>query len=564
MKKKYLIILLCTFCVNLFCQNNNKLHPPLDIPLVLSGTFGELRTNHFHAGIDIKTNAESGLKVYSINDGYVYRIKISPWGYGKAIYIKHPDGYTSVYAHLSRYNLSIEKYVKKHQYEKESYSLDLFPLKNEILINKGDLIAFSGNTGSSSAPHLHFEIRKSRNQFPQNVLNFGFDIYDDIAPTIKEIKISPHGKNSQINFSDKPKIYTAKKINKNYLIKDTIPVYGKVSTGIYTYDLLNGAKNKNGVYSVELKIDNKTIYFHEMNEFSFNETKYINSHIDYAEKKLNKKNIHSCYLQENNNLSIYKIFEDKGIFKVDSVHFGEFIVKDLHSNISKIKFIFKSVNKRKTKAKKIIEFKKITFPYDKENIFKNENIEVKIPKMALYDTLIFKYHKSLDTLKNCFSPKYKIHNNKTALHKPYYISIKNSVPENLRNKAFICEVSKKGNLIYKGGTWNNGKLSAEIRNFGDFTVSIDTIPPIITPLNIEEGKIMKSSSIRINIEDKLSGVKSYRGEINGSWILMEYDPKRNRLTHFFEKNLEKGKHIFKLIIVDNKENTSKYEVNFKL
>ena len=184
--------------------------------------------------------------------------------------------------------------------------------------------------------------------------------------------------------------------------------------------------------------------------------------------------------------------------------------------------------------------------------------------MALYDTLIFKYHKSQDTLKNCFSPIHKIHNNKTPLHKPYYISIKNSVPENLRNKAFICEVSKNGNLIYKGGTWNNRKLSTEIRNFGDFTVSIDTTPPIITPLNIEEGKIMKSSSIRINIEDELSGIKSYRGEINGSWILMEYDPKRNRLTHFFEKKLEKGKHIFKLIIIDNKENTSKYEVNFKL
>ena len=181
----FVSILLINISISAQNQSTN-FHPPLDIPLLLSGTFGELRSNHFHAGIDIKTQGRSGLNVYAIEDGYVSRIKVSPWGYGKAIYITHPNGYTSVYAHLMRYHGKIQDFVIKNQYIEQSYSIELFPKEGEFLVKKGQVIGLSGNTGSSFAPHLHFEIRKSNNQKPQNVLHFNFDVKDNLPPLLKK------------------------------------------------------------------------------------------------------------------------------------------------------------------------------------------------------------------------------------------------------------------------------------------------------------------------------------------------------------------------------------------
>ena len=182
-------------------QNEEKINfrSPLDIPLYLSGNFSELRSNHFHTGIDIKTQSVEGKAVYAVEDGYVARIKISTSGYGKAIYIRHPNGYTSVYGHLQKGNPEIEKYIQINQYKKETYTIELFPGKDELLVKKGDMIARSGNSGSSGGPHLHFEIRETRSEEPVNPLLYGFNITDNIRPIIKGIRIYPLSKNSYVN-----------------------------------------------------------------------------------------------------------------------------------------------------------------------------------------------------------------------------------------------------------------------------------------------------------------------------------------------------------------------------
>lgn len=550
----------------LMSQNHPKdyFRAPLDIPLLISGTFGELRSNHFHAGIDIKTQGASGHKIRAVADGYVSRIKVSPWGYGKALYITHPNGYTSVYAHLSKYYGDIETYVKSAQYEKESFAIELFPQKETLIIEKGQLVAFSGNSGSSAAPHLHFELRTSKNEFPQNVLHFGFDIKDDIAPVIREIKVQPRGHKSQVNQQGLGKFFTAIKEGNTYSVKEPIFVHGKVSVGIYTHDLLNGANNKNGVYSVELIVDGKQIYFHEMDEFGFHETRFINSHIDYAEKQLSKKRIHSCYLQANNPLSIYQNIKDKGVIKVDSTHQGRFIIKDVHGNTSELLFNLKAISYKAPSNELLNAPVVATFPYQEANIYKNEGIEIHIPRNALYDTLQFQYDISIDTLERFFAPIHYVHNENTAVHKSYALSIESNLDSTLKSKAFIAQINKNGKIIYRGGRWFKNKLTTKLKSFGNFSVSIDTIAPKIKGLNIYEGKKMTSSSIRVNIMDDLSGIKSYRGEIDNKWILMEYDPKRGRLTHYFDKNLSKGKHLFTLQVEDDKGNIASYRASFTL
>ena len=547
-----------------FAQNHpiDYFQAPLDIPLILSGTFGELRSNHFHAGIDIKTQGASGHKVYSVADGYVSRIKISPWGYGKALYITHPNGYTSVYAHLSKYHGLIEEYVKNAQYDKESFTIELFPQKEELFVKKGDLVAFSGNSGSSSAPHLHFELRTSKNEFPQNGLHFGFKVKDNIAPVIREIKVQPRGEKSQVNQQQLSKFFKPSKEGSIYKIKQPILVYGKVSVGIYTHDLLNGANNKNGVYSVDLYIDGSRIYFHEMNEFGFHETRYINSHIDYAENQISKKRIHSCYTEINNLLSVYEHVENNGVISVDSIHQGKFIIKDVYGNTSELHFTLEATKYIPTKNSQKILPVVATFPYQEANIYQNEGIEIYIPKKALYDTLQFQYSVSGDTLSNCFAPVHNVHNKYVAVHKPYAISIENTVDSLLKSKAFIAQINKNGKLSFRGGKWVNNKLTTKLKSFGRFTVAIDTINPTIKGLNIYPGKTMTSSTLRVIIKDDMSGIKAFRGEIDGKWILMEFDPKRNLLTHYFEKDLGNGMHSFTLKLEDERGNISNYKANF--
>ena len=271
---RYLLILFTyTICLSSFSQNHPKdyFRSPLDIPLILSGTFGELRSNHFHAGIDLKTKGQSGLNVYAIADGYVSRIKVSPWGYGKAIYITHYNGYTSVYAHLMRYTGAIQDYVIDQQYLQKSYDIELFPDSLELKVQKGQIIGLSGNTGSSAAPHLHFEIRNSQNQYPQNGLQFGFDIKDDIPPIIKELKLYRQSKKTQINGNNHDIILETKGENGLYMLDQNIEVSGPFSIGLNTYDLLNFASNKNGVFSIDVFVDSSLIYSHKMEEFGFHD-----------------------------------------------------------------------------------------------------------------------------------------------------------------------------------------------------------------------------------------------------------------------------------------------------
>ena len=545
-------------------QHPQDFHPPLDIPLVLSGTFGELRSNHFHAGIDIKTQGQSGLKVYAIADGYISRIKVSPWGYGKAIYITHDNGYSSVYAHLMRYTGTIQDYVISNQYKNQSYDIELFPTKDELRVKKGEIIGLSGNTGSSAAPHLHFEIRNSQNQYPQNGLQFGFDITDNIPPVIKELKVYSKSKKTVIDGDNEDKIYLVKGSAKNCYIDKTIEVSGPYALGINTYDLLNKANNKNGVYSIEVVVDSQLIYSHTMKEFGFHETRYINSHLDYSEKVTNKRKLHKCFLEPNNKLSIYDYVANKGIIKPKNGTQKVVIrVKDVYENVSELNFKVKKSEQilSDNTSKDTVKFTSV-FPYDEHNSFGNELLSIEIPKYSLYDTLFFTYNVFEDSSDIFHSPIHCVHNEESTVHNPYALSVRTTVPDSLASKSYICKLNKKGKPNYVGGKYKDGKISVKTRLFGNFTVAIDTIKPVVKGLNIYPGKTMKSSTLKMTIKDGESGVKTYSATINDEWVLMEYEPKSNKLTHYFKKDLKAGKHVFKLVVYDSVNNATEYQAVF--
>ncbi|MFA7301975.1 MAG: M23 family metallopeptidase, partial [Candidatus Shapirobacteria bacterium] len=259
--------------------------PPLDIPLYLSGTFGELRPNHFHAGIDIKTQGREGQNVRAIEDGWVSRIKISPGGYGKALYITHPNGFVSVYGHLQRYGDSIQRYVKEIQYSRESFEVEIFPNEHELPVKKGDLVAYSGNTGGSMGPHLHFEIRDEATQYSLNPLLFtSIKVKDFYRPQILNMAVYPVDTNSFVNGKQETAFLEVTGWGDQHKLKSQRPVKvsGRVSFGIVAHDLMNEIPNKNGVFEVKLLDDTTQIFGLMLDKLSFATARYINSLIDYG------------------------------------------------------------------------------------------------------------------------------------------------------------------------------------------------------------------------------------------------------------------------------------------
>lgn len=554
MRKIIILSFLFLFGIELFSQTYPKdyFRSPLDINLYLSGTFAELRSNHFHSGIDIKTQGVIGKNVYSIADGYVSRIKVSPWGYGKAIYIQHPNGYTSVYGHLNKYSNRIDEYVKAEQYKRESFSLDYFPEKGSIKVKKGEIIGLSGNSGSSGGPHLHFEIRNSRQQ-PINPFYFGIEVEDNIRPTIRKLFVYYLDDDKKVA---QRKYITLTKSGKYYVPKyhDTLAVSKEFYLGVLSYDKLNGAPNQNGIYSMQLFVDSNKIYDFTADKFSFKYSRYLNSLIDYDYYKTHRSKIHKAYSSPNSILEVCDYVEKKGIIEMgEESKIVEINVLDFAGNTSTIKLFVKLDNDIATDNKK----EGILFKWNENNEYKLSDCEFFIPNSALYEDIYFSM-KKIDKRNDAYSSVFQIHNDRTPLHKYSTVKIKpdSTLTDDLKSKAFIASISSRGTKYYEGGDWDSDFLVTKTRSFGKYYISVDTIAPKLRSINVYNGKNVKAmSDFKFKITDDFSGIKVIRATLNDNWILMDYDPKRNLIVYEFDEKLKSGTNYLKVTITDNCNNS---------
>jgi hypothetical protein len=536
---------------------------PLDIPLRLSGTFGELRSDHFHAGIDLRTNETEGYKIYAIADAYVSRIKVSPFGYGKAIYLTHPNGYVSVYGHLQSYSKEVNEFVKRKQYDEESYAVDIYPSPGEIVFKKNDIIGYTGNSGGSGGPHLHFEIRDEASQKPINPLLFGFKVPDHNKPTINLLKVYSACPGFEINPNPEEELYYTIPSDGNYKLNkiDTIAVSGDIYLGIHTFDPFNNGLNKNGIYELSMYVDSALHYSHKVETFSFAETRYINSLIDYSEFKNNRRRVQKAYIQAGNELSIYNGVKDKGKlhFSDNKSHLIEFRASDIEGNTARLRFYIKSIQNNCNPLSLITAYDDV-FKYNQQNVFTAENCRFVIPANALYQDLNFTYQVS-PKVKGALSETHHIHTDKTPIHKSCDLSISSdAIPKELTDKVFIARLIDNDDPEYFGGLYRDGTITTKTREFGNYCIMADTIKPKITPLNITDQKdISTLNSIKVKIEDELSGIDTYHASLNGKWILMEYDAKNDLLTYYFDDHLTKGINYFELKIADNRQNQNTYK-----
>jgi hypothetical protein len=562
-KQIYMRLLIIPFllCISFSIAQNSYpqdyFQSPLEIPLILSGTFAELRSNHFHAGLDIKTQQRAGLKVMAAASGFVSRIKVSHFGYGKALYITHPNGYTSVYAHLQNYNPEIDAYIKQRQYKNESYEIELFPKAGELLVNKGDIVAYSGNTGGSGGPHLHFEIR-NKQEHPMNPMLFGLDIKDSVKPIVSALYVYPIGEGSYVNKSNTKQKLRLIPIESGDYVAENIEAYGKIGFAIGSTDRQNLAANKNGVYKVESFYNGNKNFEIDFRKFSFAESNHINRLIDYEIFKTKKKRVQKLFI-DNNPLSLFESVYNDGYLKIldstSSVY--KIRITDFKNNET---WVTVNIKGQQSDAIETVQVEKT--PYfiyaDQTTNLKEGNIAVDIFSNTFYDDQYINFKVSNDTL--------FLHKNIVPLKKSIKISfdVSKYSPED-KKKLYVAELLGYRNYpSYSYTRREKNTLYTLTKTLGTYTLTTDNKNPTIKPVNFQNGQWLSNFRfLKLKINDELSGISNYRATVNGKWILMEYDYKTKTLTHDFNDNvITETKNNLKVIVTDNVGNSTTFEALF--
>ena len=546
----------------LFGQNQypkDYFRSPLDIPLQLSGNFGELRPNHFHSGFDFKTQKKEGFNVYAVADGYVSRIKIAENGYGKAVYITHPNGYTTVYGHLQSGFGEVEKLIKSSQYKNQSYEIDLTFSSSELVVKKDDIIGLSGNTGGSDGPHLHFEIRDTTTEKIINPMYFGFDsvITDSKRPILNSLFVYPLDQNSVVNQSKRPIAVSVSQQADGSYIAEKVLANGKIGFGITVFDYDDVSWNANGIFRVQTSLNGKVGFSYKFDTFAFDETRYLNALIDYGRYKKLGQRVQKLFAENSYPLSIIESGTNNGMISVAANVTQNYKIEiaDFSENLTRV-FIPIEYSASPSKVNEVPITSKYLVKTNKENVFSLENVTVSIPaKTFLKDFYMdFEVENGLLHLHDDLEPAFA---NMT-------ITFEDSISsEKDRQKMFIGSIDGKKIYYYNTKRYKNS-FTAYSKYLGDYKLFKDSMPPKIKIDKKIGGKwISQQNELIFTISDDLSGIKSYEGTLNGKWILLEYEPKTKKLIHHFSDGIvDEGKNDLKVVVKDNVGNSTIFETQF--
>ncbi len=536
---------------------------PLNIPLYSSGTFGELRSNHFHSGLDIKTQGKIGQPVLAAAEGTIVRIKVSPYGFGKALYLKHPDGYTTVYAHLHEFDAQLEAYVVEQMRKKEQNEVNLFPPAGRFNYQQGDQIALSGNSGGSGGPHLHFEVRDTRTEKIINPLLFGFKVADNLPPELGALQVYFH-QNGQFLKREEYKVKNTAK--GKYVLETGDKVMGsaEISFGLYAIDKQDKTRNRNGVYELKLFVADELQHVFRMETFAFAETRYINSHIDYELKACCRRSSHRLFQEPGNRLSTYPVKAKAGHLKFnrDTVLPVRIEARDAAGNLSTLDFdlVYKANADLEIEPLEASDYLVKSVPIQRSNpeVISDADYELGFKEGSFYRD--FQLEVKQSPFSSAYSDLITINSRKVPVHRYYDLKLRLSKkPKGLDpSKLFIASYRNGKYDDYEGGYYKNGWVISRTRQLGEFAIAIDTTAPEINAHNFRDKEKPKVSTIIIKVKDDISGIEKYELRVDGVWVPVYYDAKKNRLLSKMKywPKAQGSKQVLKLRVEDDRKNQS--------
>ena len=520
---------------------------PFDFPLYLSGNFGELRSNHFHGGLDFKTQGVVGKPLLAIADGYISKVTVTPGGYGNALYLTHDNGYTSVHGHLDRFLPEIAELVHKKQYDEQAFAVTLEFAPDEFRFRQGEVVAYAGNTGYSFGPHLHMEIRETATNEPIDPLQFYKDkITDNIAPRATRIMV--YGcVNTSISQSS---LSTPITLRPQQLRDTPLLAWGRISTAISANDYMNGTHNNYGVRYVRLYVDDRLVSSSDVGRFSFDENRLINSWTDYAEQRTTGRWYMRASIAENNDLRMLRADDNRGWVTIDEerdYHF-RYELEDLYGNRSTYRFVVRG--KRMEIPSRLPNYYYL-MDASRDSRFYAQGFELWMPQGTLFDDVELDYH--VLPSESDQAPIYQLTTTRIPLRRAAEITLPTHKSESVDgSKLYVARVDGK-RRTYCGGTYRYGRITANVTELGSYTVCADTVAPRITPIGSTSWR--KQGQIVCRIADGETGIRDYRGTIDGRWVLFKYSSKNARLTcDLRAEGIGPGRHQVEIKVTDMRGN----------
>lgn len=540
-------------------QNNypqNYFRNPLNIPMQLAANFGAVRTNHFHMGLDLRTNSQENLSVLAAAEGYVSRVKVERYGFGNAVYITHPNGYTTVYAHLNKYYDKLDEYVKEKQYKDEKWEQDITFQAGQFPVTKGQLIALSGNTGGSAGPHLHFEIRDTKTEECLNPLLFGFAIPDSVAPIISGLYWYDRRFST---YEPGANEITVKKVGNTYtadVVKVNSPM---ISFGIKAVDKANQGFNL-GIYKAELLMDGKLIYGFSIDKVSYDDTRYLNGCIDYTKFIRDKTAIQHLSTLPGMKLQNYSNANMSGIINLQDqdIHTIEIILKDIKGNTSRLttKVQFN------TAGEKISQTAKTGLPNEGKTIT-TENAEINLSKNALYDAVNFNMYEKSDGDANVVSNAIVLNSPYIPVHDNYTLKIKpnRKLTREEKDKVVMSLNYGSDTNVIKA-KWNGDQAEGQFNRLGTVKLILDNSLPSVSP-GWKEGAIINSSILRLKGNAKVGDIVEFRAELDGKWL--RFARAKDDFIYTFDEKCPKGSgsHTLKVVTTNTAGNTNTQTFTFQ-